>query len=167
MEIVVSDTNIFIDFIKIGMLDRMFGLPFRFHTVDSIIAEITNESQRQEVLQVVSEGRLHVHELDEQENMEVAMMYINNYNNASVQDCSVWYYAKKYDYRLLTGDKKLRLSASSDGVLVSGILFLFDKMLECSADKDFIISKILELCKYNKRLPNKLVDELISKYKSR
>ncbi len=54
----------------------------------------------------------------------------SNTNNASFTDCSVWYYAKKTNGRLLTGDNKLRKSAEKDNVKVSGILYVFDNLIE-------------------------------------
>lgn len=34
MDIIVNDTNIFIDIQSVGLLDAMCGLPFEIHTVD-------------------------------------------------------------------------------------------------------------------------------------
>lgn len=34
--IVVSDTNIFIDLIEVGLLDKFFSLPWEIHTTDMI-----------------------------------------------------------------------------------------------------------------------------------
>ncbi len=41
MEIVINDTNIFLDLYDIGLLDDFFQLPIRVHTVDFVINEIT------------------------------------------------------------------------------------------------------------------------------
>ena len=35
MEIIVNDTNIFIDMFSIGLLQPMCDLPYKIHTVDS------------------------------------------------------------------------------------------------------------------------------------
>lgn len=159
----MSDTNIFVDLIDIDMLDTVLELPFDFHTVDSVIAEITDERQRSIIDKAVSVGKLSVRTMDENENLEIAMMYVARSNNTSIQDCSVWYYAKKHNCRLLTGDRKLRLSASSDGVVVSGIIFLFDKMVEYSiADSNYIGKKLRELYALNKRLPKKEMESRIT-----
>lgn len=55
---------------------------------------------------------------------------INSIQDASFTDCSVWYYAKKTNSRLLTGDGKLRKVAEKDNVKVSGILYIFDNLIE-------------------------------------
>lgn len=49
MDIVVNDTNIFLDLISINLLEVSFRLPIKFHTVDYIINEITDVGQRTEV----------------------------------------------------------------------------------------------------------------------
>lgn len=48
----------------------------------------------------------------------------------SIADYSVWLYAEKNNYTLLTGDGKLRKSASKSGVEVCGILKIFDMLVE-------------------------------------
>lgn len=49
MDIVVNDTNIFLDLISVGLLDVVFKLPIKFHTVDYVIAEIADDMQRKSV----------------------------------------------------------------------------------------------------------------------
>ena len=41
MEIIVNDTNIFIDLHSIGLLEALCKLPYDVRTVDFVIAEIT------------------------------------------------------------------------------------------------------------------------------
>lgn len=45
MEIVVNDTNIFIDFYSIGLLEEFFELPITVHTVDFVINELKEPEQ--------------------------------------------------------------------------------------------------------------------------
>jgi len=40
MDIVVNDTNIFIDLISIDLLDSFFKLKFKVHTIDFVIEEL-------------------------------------------------------------------------------------------------------------------------------
>ena len=55
MDIVVNDTNIFLDLISIGLLDASFELPIKFHTVDYGIEKIINEEQNAEVAALIKE----------------------------------------------------------------------------------------------------------------
>lgn len=167
MDIVVNDTNIFLDLISIGLLDASFELPIKFHTVDYIIEEIINEEQNAEVAALIKEGKLYVKEFDENEFSEIIDLYESRKNNVSVADCSVWYYAKKNDYRLITGDGKLRSSATADGVTVSGILYLTDMLVEYKIiDERVMAVKLKELCKITIRLPQKLIEERIREYEN-
>ena len=43
MEIVISDTNIFIDLWNIGLLERFCELPLSIHTTDFIIGELKTQ----------------------------------------------------------------------------------------------------------------------------
>lgn len=61
MEIVVNDTNIFIDLCKLHILAEVFSLPLNMHTTDLVIAELTDESQKSEVTTYQESGKLHVH----------------------------------------------------------------------------------------------------------
>ena len=42
MDIIVNDTNIFIDLHSIGLLDCFCELPYEIRTVDFVMAEISN-----------------------------------------------------------------------------------------------------------------------------
>ena len=60
MEIVINDTNIFLDLYDIGLLDDFFQLPIRVHTVDFVINEITHPDQQKVIQQLISKGILFV-----------------------------------------------------------------------------------------------------------
>lgn len=75
MDIVVNDTNIFLDLISIGLLDASFELPIKFHTVDYVIEEIINEEQNAEVAALIKEGKLYIKEFDENEFSEIIDLY--------------------------------------------------------------------------------------------
>ena len=165
MDIVVNDTNIFLDLISVGLLDASFKLPIKFHTVDYVIEEIVNEEQKAKVIALINDAKLYVKEFDENEFREIINLYESRHNNVSIADCSVWYYAKKNDYRLITGDGKLRSSATADGVIVSGILFLTDLLVDYKiVYKKVMAIKLKELCRINTRLPKKHIEERIDKY---
>lgn len=81
-------------------------------------------------------------------------------------DCSVWYYAKKNQGRLLTGDSKLRTAATKDKVAVSGILYIFDNLIEYGLLSPANAAMHLQaLMKINLRLPRKECLERISRWK--
>lgn len=165
MDVVVNDTNIFLDLLSSELLEEVFKLPLRLHTVDYVIAELVIPEQKEAINRFVDSGELIVKEFSDDEFAEVLDMYTERHNNVSVTDCSVWYYAKKNDYRLLTGDGKLRSSATADGVIVSGVLYLTDMLVDCGiVPPKEMADKLRKLCTINKRLPKKLIDERINNY---
>ena len=57
MDIIVNDTNIFIDLFTSGLLDEFHCLPIEVHTVDFVINELTDDEQRKAVEAVIPMGR--------------------------------------------------------------------------------------------------------------
>ena len=45
--IVVSDTNVFIDLISVGLQDQFFFLPMEVHTTDMVVFEVRREGQNE------------------------------------------------------------------------------------------------------------------------
>ena len=43
---VVSDTNIFIDLVELGILADLFYLPWQIHTTDFVMDELTDTTQQ-------------------------------------------------------------------------------------------------------------------------
>ena len=43
--IVVSDTNVFIDLISIGLQEQFFQLPMEIHTTDMVVFEVNRSDQ--------------------------------------------------------------------------------------------------------------------------
>ena len=56
MDIIVNDTNIFIDLHTSGLLNDFFILPKEDHTVDFVISELTDDKQRQAIDYFVNIG---------------------------------------------------------------------------------------------------------------
>ncbi|MCR4579058.1 MAG: hypothetical protein K5681_01795 [Treponema sp.] len=153
-KLVISDTNIFLDLISVDLLEAFFSLPCDFFTTDFVISEIIQPMQISALERFIKTGRLEVASFDFDELMNINEVFEKNDNNASLTDCSVWYYAKKTSGRLLTGDGKLRKSAEADNVKVSGILYIFDNLVEYGILDPFLAADLLEkLTLINMRLP--------------
>lgn len=168
-KIVVNDTNVFIDLLSIGLLDKFFLLPWEIHTTDFVLLELIREGQKEAVAAYEQEGILHVATFGFDE-----IMVINNLHkrfhattNVSLTDCSVWYYAKQNNYILLTGDRKLRNSAISEGVEVRGIIYVFDELVEAKIiPMDLAFEKLALLKEQNPRLPQDEIDRRLKKWSS-
>ncbi|MCR5606688.1 MAG: hypothetical protein K6F69_07730 [Treponema sp.] len=153
-KLVISDTNILLDLISVDLLEAFFSLPCDFYTTDFVISEIIQPEQNRALERFTKTGRLEVVSFDPNELISITEVFEKNDNNASLPDCSVWYYAKKTGGRLLTGDGKLRKSAEADKVKVSGILYIFDNLVEYGILEAPLAADLLEkLTSINMRLP--------------
>lgn len=169
MEIIVNDTNIFIDLHSCGLLDSFFKLPCKVHTTDFVISELTNREQREAVMKFCAKEQLTIKSFTSKE-LAAIWEYYNKSNkvcNVSIEDCSVLIYTKTMaSARLLTGDKTLRTRAEGEGILVSGVLFVFDELVEhgiiTQKEAAFHLSKLVEK---NVRLPNEEIDKRMAKWK--
>ena len=170
MEIVVNDTNILIDLAKADLLRLCPLMSLEFHTLDVIVEEVEDDEQRRAVNVLVAEGTLKVRSLSGKQMMTV-MEKVEAYEgkcNLSAEDISVLVYAKENGFRLLTGDKTLRTKAIDDGVTVSGILYLTDRMLDDKlVTAEEMISILQRLLTVNKRLPKKTIEDRIEELKER
>lgn len=166
MEIVVNDTNIFIDLYSIGLLDSFFRLPIRVHTVDFVLHEITVPEQFNNVNKFAQNGKLKVQSFGGDELKEVLSLKNRCSGNVSFTDCAVWYYAQTNNYTLLTGDRQLREKAIEANVAVKGIIYIFDMLVEHHIlQPQIAATKLEELLAINPRLPKKIMRERIEKWK--
>lgn len=166
-KIVVSDSNIFFDLLSVDLLNEFFLLPCDITTTDFVISEIIRPEQLDKIQSFIFSKKLEVIKFNTEEVNNIYALYQSNDNNASVTDCSVWYYAKSVNGRLLTGDGKLRKSASNDKVKVSGILYIFDNFIKYGIlDKATCAAKLETLMQINNRLPKGECEKRISIWKS-
>ena len=56
--VVVSDTNIFIDLFKLGLLNAFFNLPWEIHTTDFVINELEDPDQKASAETYINQNRL-------------------------------------------------------------------------------------------------------------
>ena len=125
MEIYINDTNILIDLAKLDLLSAFSQLNARLYTTDFIVSEIEDSTQRKKIDEFIQRGMLEVVALNSEEITEIYTLRTEN-NGLTVDDCSVWFVADKYNGTLLTGDARLRKRASEYGIDVRGIIYVFD-----------------------------------------
>lgn len=165
MEIIVNDTNIFIDLISVELLDSFFDLPIKVHTVDMIVNEIIDPEQYNAINRYIENGKLNVQSLNSEELLEIIELQNKAGGNVSIPDCAVWYYAKKHNYTLLTGDGQLRKKAIESKVDVRGVIYIFDQLVDLNIiSRQYAAIKLRELIKLNSRLPKAIINERIDKW---
>lgn len=120
--ILVSDTNIWIDFHRADLLNAVFRLPYTFCTTDFVKAELTTPG----IDYMISLG-LTIHSLD---GNEIKQLYglCQSFNNSSLADVSCLFLANALNCPLLTGDGRLRKAAGQQGLIVYGSLWLLDRL---------------------------------------
>lgn len=163
--ILISDANIFFDLININLIDQFFAVPEKISTTDFIISEIEDEKEKEIIETLIQNEKLIVKEFPQEEIQEIIKLRAAT-RKLSLQDCSVWYYAKKSKGTLLTGDKRLRQEVEKDNIDVHGILFVFELILKyqlISATE--AISALKELSKINTRLPQDKIKDFIENIK--
>lgn len=129
---IISDVSVLFDLLSVGLLDTFFALPWDIYTTDMVIAEMGKLGQKECADRFLKNKKLSVITFEFNELLKIKKKKETYQNNASMADMSVCYYAKKVNGRLLTDDRTLRTVAESDGVQVFGILYVFDKMVECN-----------------------------------
>ena len=165
MEIIVNDTNIFIDLQSIGLLRELCDLPYDVRTVDFVVNEIKDRAQADSLATLVGEGKIKVESFNINELAEIIEEHSTVSGNLSVPDCSVCYYARKHSATLLTGDRQLRRYAENNNVTVRGVLFIFDELVAHNIIKTGIAAqKLRELTNINVRLPKSDIEKRIKKW---
>lgn len=87
-------------------------------------------------------------------------------SDTQILDCVVLKYAKDNNYRMLTGDRKLRNHAEDEGV-VSGILYLAEHFVDEGLLTDNEMGLRLErLMNINPRLPKAIFTDWIKRFRS-
>ncbi len=120
----VTDTNIWIDLHRGGLIENAFELPLELVAPDVIISELQTPSGDS----LVSFG-LHMQELSGSQVLMVLDL-AERYIHPSREDLFALVLAKEINAVLLTGDGSLRDAAIEEGVKVHGVIWLIDQMVE-------------------------------------
>ena len=162
-KVVVSDTNIFIDLIDIGLIKAFFDCGLEIHTTAMVIDEVKTDRQREVLL---SFPGLVVRKYKEADYNVVYEYYIEAHRNSnlSVTDCSVLLYAKELGCALLTNDGKLRTIAKKEGLEVKRLLSIIMYLVEKNQiNIDMAKSAMESLMETNSRAPVELIKNFIKK----
>jgi len=164
VKIVVNDTNILNDLVDLDLLEGFTKLNYELHTNDFIISEIEKPEQLVKIQQIEKTGKLIIATTEAKEYIEISKLQTKN---LTFEDCSVWYYAKKVNGTLLTGDNNLRNSALKSGIDVKGIFFIFDKLVENQIiNKKTALEKLVKLEQKNSRLPKNEIEKRKTEWSS-
>ena len=163
--IVVSDTNVFIDLISIGLQEQFFQLPLEVHTTDMVVFEIKRSGQSDIIKDLIERCCIKV-KTHTPEEMQPFFLAEHKRYNLSPADFSVLTYSKNNNYVLLTGDGNLRKVAISEGVNVHGTIYIIAEMVEHHILTELQGAQKLEmLLNINQRLPKSIINRLIERWR--
>lgn len=161
MKIIINDANILIDLVHLNLMDEFIQLQLELKTTDFVFEEL-NEDQKIVIEKFINSEHIELITTEQEEDFESITTILENSSGLSFEDCSVWHYANKLNGILLSGDGKLRKQAMANGVLVKGILYVFDQLLISDLISfDNAIEKLEQLYQINPRLPINLKNERI------
>ncbi len=162
-QIAINDANILIDLVKTGLFEASLKLPIVYHTTSIIFEELYSHQQALFNISIQQE-RYKIIEISLEEMGEIEALVPLDVS-LSIQDWSAYYFAKKWNCLLLTGDNRLRNRAVSDGIKVHGVLWILDELLANGCINRSEAHQLLQqLMSINKRLPQKDCVERLKAY---
>jgi rRNA-processing protein FCF1 len=164
MKIIITDTSVFFDIIKIKALPEFFALDVEIATTDFVEREILESDQKEQIELLKRSRKLTVIQLSAEDVIEVKNFETKRIFK-TLPDKTVLWKAKQLNCPLLTGDGKLRNEALEQGLKVYGSIWVINVLV----DKEIINAKIgiefLEALKsVNDRLPSDEIEKLIKKW---
>ncbi|MBN2524435.1 MAG: hypothetical protein JXB24_14270 [Bacteroidales bacterium] len=165
MRLLITDTNVLFDVIKIGALPEFFRLDFDICTTIFVIEEIKPFPQREQVETFIRSKQLTVFGFSAEDVESIANFDIGQ-ELKRFTDKSVIWKSLELKYPMLTGDKKMKEVAEKLGREVHGSIWIIDELLNNNLISP---SKTLELLKQllatNSWLPRNEIEKRINKLK--
>src|SRR5690349_7604298 len=149
MKIAITDANIFIDLVHVGLVDELFRIGVEVHTTINVIDEL-NDKQLDIVLPYSARKILTVHSEDEFASPED----LRKNKKLSDSDKSVFSIAFQLKASIPAGDGLIRQISDAQKIEVHGIPWLFDQFLDHQLiTKNKAVQQLKSLQKYDRLLP--------------
>jgi predicted nucleic acid-binding protein len=127
MQLICSDTNIWLDFEKLKRIDWPFRLDCTYiMSAMAIDDEVLSPADLSEKL--ISAGLMAVDMTDDE--LALLEQYTARHRRISTYDAIAMAISKGRGIILLTGDKALKNAANAEGIEVHGLLWIIDQLLE-------------------------------------
>jgi rRNA-processing protein FCF1 len=164
MNLVVTDTNVFIDVHDCQLLEELFALSFEIHTTEFVLFEL-NTPQLAALNPFIEKGQLKVKKFDEFEMRAILELVVARKGvQKRIADRSVLYLADHLRAILLGGDGDLRKEAEARKIEVHGSIWLFEQMhLQEVQTKSETVLNLKRLTKVNPRIPADLAHQAIQR----
>ncbi len=165
MRLIITDTNVLFDLIKIGALPEFFSLDLEICTTVFVIEEIKPPDQKDMVEAFIRAKKLTVFDFSGDDIEEVL-----NFNACHalkrLTDKSVLWKCHQLGCPMLTGDRKMKETAEEIGIEVHGSIWIIDELLKNDLiTPEKAISLLEQLMFTNSRLPKNEIERRINKLK--
>lgn len=159
-KILVSDTNIWIDLHRSGLLEAVFALPHQFVTTEFVWRELRKPPGRQ-----LTDLGLGIVPMSGEE-VQALFGLRQTLNNSSLADVSCFFVARKRGWTLLTGDGALRKSGQRDALEVRGVLWILDELERCQIlPKDALADALEAMLTVGARLPKTECQQRLTRWR--
>lgn len=161
-KILVSDTNIWIDLDRGGLLEAVFSLPHEFVTTDFVWDELHQPSgQSLEGLGLAVESM-------SAEDIQSLSQLTRDLHNSSLADVSCFHLAQSREWTLLTNDGAVRKAGRKERLDVRGVLWLLDELyLQQVVSGPRLIDALGAMIRANARLPEAECERLKEAWRNR
>jgi len=142
MEVVITDTNIFIDLINIDLLSEFFNLGYNYKISDMVFNELKREQKREINRAAIN---FEVIEFDSKEVLELYSIK-SQMTTLSIQDCSVYKLSLELGDFTLTADKSLRNKIEKSGNTIKYFILLNKRfcvnIIACNRHNQFLTHRM-------------------------
>ena len=154
MQLLISDSNIFIDMEVSNLTEKMFELPYRF-AVPDILYDTELENEHENLLEYGLEMKtLSSESIDYTQNIVI------KYPKTSFNDLVALALARQESCPLVTGDGALRKACKEEAVVILGTVWLIDELISHSIITVDEAKEAYALMRENKRhLPWKIIEK--------
>lgn len=143
------------------LLQDFFKLDYEFYTTPQVIGEITHDDQISEIEQYIQAEILLI---DNQGTLESIQELYNYFPGLSFADSSVLELTSRVNGILLSSDKGLRNITRKNNLIVKGVLWIIEEMVNMGIlTKEIAVQKLLDYPMINTRVPNNEIKKLIGK----
>lgn len=165
MRIIITDTNVIFDIIKIGALPEFFSLDYEICTTVFVIAEILPTPQRDLVETFIRAKNLTVFGFSAEE-VEAVEKFDTERNLKRFTDKSVIWKSLQMNCPMLTGDRKMKEVAEKMGIEVHGSIWVIEELVSNNLiSKEKAITLFEQLLITNSWLPKDEIEKRINDLK--
>lgn len=157
--ILVKDACIIIDLIELDLLDVFLSLDYIVITSQSVVKEITDETQAE-----LLANHIRANKMQKENDGELSdiLNLMGKYTGISYADATVLELSLRINATLLSADKLLRKAGVNEGATICGTLWVIKELYMAEIISSAVANtKINELIQINTRIPINLCKKLI------